>query len=89
MQCWKEQEPCSEEDWADTAKMFDFEVNQMVANLVQEEIQEPQCVFTKDCEEGEIEQYKKEYEIKTREVQEQMTRVNKMIGWWGYNGISS
>lgn len=54
----------------------------MVADLVAQEIQEPECVLSMNCEEGEIEQYKNMYESIRLKVQEEMKKVNNMSGWW-------
>lgn len=54
----------------------------MVADLVEEEVKEPECVTELYCEEGVVEQYLDEYENTKLKVQEIMRKVNRLVGWW-------
>lgn len=57
-------------------------MNQMVADFVAGELQEPECVFSMNCEDDEIKEYKDKYENISYKVQEEMKRINNMRGWW-------
>lgn len=54
----------------------------MVNNLVEAEVEKPECLVENKCQEEISTKYFKDFEDKKSEVQKIIKKANDLVGWW-------